>query len=128
MTINPDVVIVLTRTDISALAAAIDAGDLSLLRMSNGAKPTEAERQLILQAQPCDLEAAARTMHLAVQADGDAAAAAERMVELLEKYNGGDPQVTVADVWERMTPQGRRIFLACKQAMQLADEIGGASR
>ena len=123
---NPDVVLVLARTDLATVVTAINAGDMSLIRMSNGAdKPTDAELQLIMQAGPADYGAASRMVALAVQADQDAAVAAAEVLALLRKYNGGDPKLTVTDVWGQMTPEDREAFRECQRLIRLANEING---
>lgn len=126
MTVNPDAVLVLARTDLATVVAAINAGDMSLIRLSNGAEPTDAELQLIMQAGPADYGAASRMVALAVQAGHDAAVATEEVLALLRKYNGGDPKLTVTDVWGQMTPEDRKAFHECQRVIRLSDEIGGA--
>ena len=72
MTVNPDAVLVMARTDLATVVAAINAGDESLIRMSNGAEPTDVELQLIMQAGPADYEAASRMVRrLADEMDGE---------------------------------------------------------
>lgn len=60
MTVNPDAVLVLARTDLATVVAAIGAQDMSLIRMSDGAEPNTVELQLIMGARSADFEAAVR--------------------------------------------------------------------
>lgn len=100
---------VLRRVNLATLNQALDANDLSLIRMQDGLEPTQDELNLILDAGPEDyLAALAELERLAVVAQNKAWAA-KRSHALFVKYKQSDDD-TVGDVMPRMSPEDAAEF------------------
>ena len=106
MTVNPDVVLTLTRVEPLSLQAASSAGDIRLARMADGSAPNERELQHLTDATPEDIAAAARHMQLLVDNEIERSAAMLEAVDLCKEYGMKDGE-PAWEVWKRMTPGDR---------------------
>lgn len=100
--VNPAAVEVLTRTDMPTLLESAKTQDFDMIRMANGKKPTDAERDLIFRAGPQDFRAAADHMKRDAELEYTRHQKRMELVDLIGRH-ALHPQETTEAIVARMS-------------------------
>lgn len=118
---NPEVIKTLCSVDMPSMTEAINAGDLTRIRMVDGERPSEAQMKHILAADLAAWDAASEEMRSRMIRAENSAFAADRLKSIMVDKYGQQPGETVGDVCPRMSEADRREVAGLVAVMQDGD-------
>ncbi len=107
---NAEIAVLLTSVDTSTLVIAVERGDRSLIRMTDGTAPTDKQLALIMDAGPGEFVAAQSLMQHSVEIAREQLDAASRLRAIALQY-ALDSDETAEDLLPRMPAEDREEFL-----------------